>query len=106
MPGQRKRKRARGRGLRESELPPGHWEPLPSTQDQTELRAYVRRLHEEHTVTDPRLLRIDIFCGRLHHPTTHQISIYVPDDPAPATTASGAGRKQMQFGQHASISAS
>ncbi|MEU6862744.1 hypothetical protein ABZ924_05615 [Streptomyces sp. NPDC046876] len=84
MPGQRKRKRARERGLRESELPPGHWEPLFSTQDQAELRAYVRRLHEERTITDPRLLRIDMFCGRLRHPTTHRISVYVPDQPTAA----------------------
>ncbi|MEW2414265.1 hypothetical protein AB0953_11150 [Streptomyces sp. NPDC046866] len=87
MPGQRKRKRKRDRerGLRPAELPPGHWEPLFSTQEQAELRAYVRRLQEEGRVTDPRLLRIDMFCGRLHHPTTHQVSIYVPDAPARAT---------------------
>ncbi|MER7462863.1 hypothetical protein [Streptomyces sp. NPDC097981] len=78
MPGQRKRKRSRERAHRRAEDVPGRWEPLFSTQEHSELKEYVRRLHAEGKVTDPTHLRIDMFCGRLVHPTTYRVSIYVP----------------------------
>nr|WSX51352.1 hypothetical protein OG409_21865 [Streptomyces sp. NBC_00974] len=81
MPGQRKRKRSRERAHQRTANTPGRWEPLFSTEDHAELQAYVRRLYAEGTVTDPSLLRIDVFCGRLTHPTTHQLSVFVPDAP-------------------------
>ncbi|WP_328299318.1 hypothetical protein OG389_16890 [Streptomyces sp. NBC_00435] len=79
MPGQRKRKRSRERARRRAEDTPGRWEPLFSTGDPAELGEYLRRVHADGTVTDPAQLRIDTFCGRLVHPTTHQVSIFVPE---------------------------
>lgn len=79
MPGQRKRKRSRERAGRRVAETPGRWEPLFSTGDQAELRAYVRRLQAEGAVTDLNLLRIDTFCGRLVHPTTYRVSLFVPE---------------------------
>ncbi|MET9886206.1 hypothetical protein ABZZ20_24345 [Streptomyces sp. NPDC006430] len=79
MPGQRKRKRSRERAYRRAEDVPGRWEPLFSTQEQAEMKEYVRRLHAEGTVTDPSQLRFDTFCGRLVHPTSYRVSIFVPD---------------------------
>ncbi|MBT2470253.1 hypothetical protein J7E97_20840 [Streptomyces sp. ISL-66] len=79
MPGQRKRKRSGERAHRRTADTPGRWEPLFSTGDQAELRAYIRRLSAEGTVSDPNLLRIDTSCGRLVHPTTYQVSLFVPE---------------------------
>lgn len=82
MPGQRKRKRSRERAHRRTAETPGRWEPLFSTGDQAELRAYLRRLQAEDTGIDPELLRIDTFCGRLTHPSSHRVSLFVPESPA------------------------
>ncbi|MEV0412585.1 hypothetical protein AB0I68_17700 [Streptomyces sp. NPDC050448] len=79
MPGQRKRKRSRERAYRRAADVPGHWEPLFSTQEHAEMKEYVRRLHAESKVTDPAHLRIDMFCGRLVHPTSYRVSIFVPE---------------------------
>lgn len=61
---------------------PGRWEPLFSTTEQSELREYFRRLLSEGTVTDPSQIRIDTNCGRLSHPSTYQLSLFVPEVPA------------------------
>lgn len=81
MPGQRKRKQKQRRDWERSrpDRVPGHWEPLFSTQVHSELKEFTRRLHEEGTVTDPAQLRIDMFCGRLTHPSSYRVSVYVPD---------------------------
>ncbi|MFJ3198887.1 hypothetical protein [Streptomyces sp. NPDC086989] len=80
MPGQRKQSRERAqRRLRDV---PGRWEPLFSTRDQGELKEYLRRLHAEGGVTDPEYVRIDMFCGRLTHPTPHRVSVFVPEGAA------------------------
>ncbi|MFZ3471008.1 hypothetical protein ACODT3_21580 [Streptomyces sp. 4.24] len=81
MPGQRKRKHSQERAHQRTRDTPGRWEPLFSTQDQAELAEYVRRLRSEDTVTDLTQLRIDTFCGRLTHPSTYQVSLFVPDAP-------------------------
>ncbi|WP_079250771.1 hypothetical protein [Streptomyces amritsarensis] len=49
------------------------------TQEQAELREFLRRLRDEGRVTDPAHIRIDTFCGRLTHPTAYRVSVYVPD---------------------------
>ncbi|MCX4629334.1 hypothetical protein [Streptomyces sp. NBC_01443] len=82
MPGQRKRKRSRERARRRAQDVPGRWEPLFSTQEQAEMKEYVRRLIAEGKVTDPELLRIDQFCGRLVHPTSYRVSLFVPEGSA------------------------
>ncbi|KOU30133.1 hypothetical protein ADK52_04825 [Streptomyces sp. WM6372] len=82
MPGQQKRKRSRERAHRRAQAVRGHWEPLFSTQEHAEMKEYARRLITEGKVTDPESLRIDQFCGRLTHPTTYRVSVFVPEDRA------------------------
>ncbi|MFE2287791.1 hypothetical protein ACFXDJ_26955 [Streptomyces sp. NPDC059443] len=79
MPGQRKRKRSQERARRRTRGTPGRWEPLFSTGDQAELKDHLRRLSADGTVTGPSQLRIDQLCGRLVHPTTYRVSIFVPE---------------------------
>ncbi|MEV6678515.1 hypothetical protein AB0N09_16890 [Streptomyces erythrochromogenes] len=81
MPGQRRRKQRQQRHdeRHRPENVPGRWEPLHETQEQAELREFLRRLRYEGGVTDPAHIRIDTFCGRLTHPTTYRVSVYVPD---------------------------
>ncbi|MFD9355660.1 hypothetical protein [Streptomyces sp. NPDC060031] len=78
MPGQCKRKNRQEAAQRRRDATPGHWEPLFSTQDQAEFRDRVRRLYEEGVATADQL-RLDTFCGRLVHPTTYRVSIFVPE---------------------------
>ncbi|WP_327132471.1 hypothetical protein OG311_16815 [Streptomyces sp. NBC_01343] len=82
MPGQQKRKRSRERAHRRAAAVRGHWEPLFSTQVHAEMKEYVRRLIADGEVTDPDTLRIDQFCGRLTHPTSYRVSVFVPQNPA------------------------
>ncbi|WP_327306232.1 hypothetical protein OG730_24310 [Streptomyces sp. NBC_01298] len=82
MPGQRKRARSRIRATQRTADARGRWEPLFSTAEESEVRAYVGRLRADGTVSDPSQLRIDLFCGRLEHPSTYQVSLFVPEDPA------------------------
>ncbi|WP_377266989.1 hypothetical protein [Peterkaempfera sp. SMS 1(5)a] len=89
MPGQRKRKRARERAAlasTEFQEGPGHWEVVFSTEDESALRAHVRRLRAENRIAEDALLRADILCGRLVQPTTYQLSVWVADPPG-ATAA-------------------
>ncbi|WP_060179458.1 hypothetical protein [Streptomyces sp. IMTB 1903] len=81
MPGQRRRRQRRQRHeeRHRPEAVPGRWEPLYETQEQAELREFLRRLRDEGRVTDPAHIRIDTFCGRLTHPTAYRVSVYVPD---------------------------
>ncbi|WP_406183286.1 hypothetical protein [Streptomyces sp. NBC_01006] len=79
MPGQQKRKRSRERAHRRAKAVPGHWEPLFSTQEHAEMKEYIHRLIADGEVTDPETLRIDQFCGRLTHPTSYRVSVFVPD---------------------------
>lgn len=57
----------------------GRWELLFSTTEQVELREYVRRLRIDGTAIDPSRLRIDNLCGRHTHPSTYQVSLFVPE---------------------------
>ncbi|MFD9337962.1 hypothetical protein ACFWBF_26705 [Streptomyces sp. NPDC060028] len=77
MPGQRKRRNRQEAARRRRAETPGRWEPLFSTQDEVEFRDHVRRLYEEGAVTADQL-RLDTFCGRLEHPTTYRVSVFVP----------------------------
>ncbi|MEU8838888.1 hypothetical protein AB0D97_07095 [Streptomyces roseus] len=78
MPGQQKRKRSRERAHRRAAAVPGHWEPLLSTQVHAEMKEYVRRLYAEREIA-PECIRIDQFCGRLTHPTSYRVSVFVPE---------------------------
>ncbi|MET8755458.1 hypothetical protein ABZW32_35970 [Streptomyces sp. NPDC004667] len=83
MPGQRKRK---AQQRRESEAwraarQNGRWERRFATQDQAEFKAYVHELLRDGTLT-PEDVRLDMLCGRLTHPTTHVVSVWVGDDQA------------------------
>lgn len=78
MPGQRKRRNRQEAAARGRAETPGRWEPLLATQDQAEFRTHVRRLAAERVVA-PERLRLDTCCGRLTHPTTHRLSIFVPE---------------------------
>ncbi|MFI5667123.1 MULTISPECIES: hypothetical protein [unclassified Streptomyces] len=81
MPGQQKRKRSRERAHRRAAAVRGHWEPLFSTQVQAELKEYIHRLYAERSI-DPECVRIDQFCGRLTHPTSYRVSVFVPEGSA------------------------
>lgn len=80
MPGQRKRKQRRLRETDRRSLPegPGRWETLLSTEDHEEFRTFVHRMYAQGLATDPNLVRLDQFCGRLQHPTTYRVSVFVP----------------------------
>ncbi|MFF4105285.1 hypothetical protein [Streptomyces sp. NPDC001903] len=78
MPGQQKRKRSRERAHRRAAAVRGHWQPLFSTQEQAEMKEYVRRLATERGIS-PECVRIDQFCGRLTHPSTYRVSVFVPE---------------------------
>ncbi|MFG3281668.1 hypothetical protein [Streptomyces sp. NPDC048111] len=82
MPGQRKRKRQREREAGARSPQAGRWEPVFSTEDERELRSEARRLCAERGLTDPSMLRVDMFCGRLQSPTSYRLSLFVPHDPA------------------------
>ncbi|WP_030965035.1 hypothetical protein [Streptomyces sp. NRRL S-378] len=83
MPGQRRRKERQQRDERHGpERVPGRWEPRFESQEHAEVRDFLRRLRSEGTATDPAGIRIDTFCGRLTHPTSHRVSVYVPDPSA------------------------
>ncbi|MGV9356265.1 hypothetical protein [Streptomyces misionensis] len=76
MPGQRKRKRrqqAAGAGSGA-----GHWQVVFETQDRAEWQAYLRRLRAGPEPTDWSTTRVDTLCGRLAHPTTYRLSLFVP----------------------------
>lgn len=79
MPGQRKRRRSRERAHLRLADTPGRWEPLFSTDDRAELKAHVRHLRAEGTVTDLSRMRTDMACGRLVVPTTYRVSLFVPE---------------------------
>ncbi|MFE9632419.1 hypothetical protein [Streptomyces sp. NPDC006463] len=81
MPGQRKRKQRRLReetARRSIVEGPGRWETLLSTEDHEEFRTFVHRMYAEGLATDPHLVRLDQFCGRLQHPNTYRVSVFVP----------------------------
>ncbi|MFD8979827.1 hypothetical protein [Streptomyces sp. NPDC059564] len=80
MPGQRKRKAQRRResDARWAARSAGRWERRFSTQDQDEFRAYVRELLRTGIRAED--VRLDTLCGRLTHPTSHVVSVWVPED--------------------------
>ncbi|WP_261992124.1 hypothetical protein [Streptomyces sp. MS191] len=51
---------------------------LVETQDAAEFRTRIRRLQASDPRIDWSSTRIDTFCGRLTHPTTHRLSVFVP----------------------------
>ncbi|WP_433189097.1 hypothetical protein [Actinoallomurus sp. CA-150999] len=82
MPGQRKRKRRREELRRRAraayEERAGRWEVVFQTCDEAEWEDFRRRFASEFEVTDPSMVRIDMFCGRLVQPTTYRMSVFVP----------------------------
>ncbi|MEU9303063.1 hypothetical protein [Streptomyces sp. NPDC048269] len=80
MPDRRKRKHGRLREADRQSLgeTPGRWETLLSTVDHEEFRAFIRRMCAEGLATDPNLVRPARFWGRLQHPTTYRVSVFVP----------------------------
>ncbi|MEU5386786.1 hypothetical protein [Kitasatospora cineracea] len=84
MPGQHRRKRRQeaARRRQAARYEGWQWHPLYSTQDYAEFTAYFRRLRAERTHDEERL-RLDMFCGRLTHPTTYRISVLMPPDAPP-----------------------
>ncbi|MFD6423024.1 hypothetical protein [Streptomyces sp. NPDC060198] len=80
MPGQAKRKRRReaeGRRAAARTAPElGRWEIVLQTTEQAELRDFLRGLREAGV--DGAMFQISMLCGRLKHPTTHQVSRFVP----------------------------
>ena len=81
VPGQRKRKRQQeGRQRDAARFAPeaGRWEALFETEDESESRAQVRRLRAENRQIDWAAVRMDSLCGRLVHPTTYRLSVFVP----------------------------
>lgn len=83
MPGQRKRKRKQqdDRQHADARFAPaaGHWEVLFETQDASEWRAHIRRLRASDEQIDWTAVRMDTLCGRLVHPTTYRLSLFVAD---------------------------
>ncbi|MGC0423165.1 hypothetical protein [Embleya sp. AB8] len=88
MPGQRKRKQRHQEQARRNAArfapDAGHWEVVFTTRDESEWNAYIRRLRAEDPGPDRSALSMDIFCGRLTHPTTYRLRRFVP-----TTTAAG-----------------
>ncbi|MFJ4320517.1 hypothetical protein ACIP46_35330 [Streptomyces lavendulae] len=82
MPGQRKRKAQQRREseARRAARQDGRWERRFATQDQAEFRAYVHELLRGGDLC-PEDVRLDMLCGRLTHPTTHVVSVWVSDAP-------------------------
>ncbi|MFD8411794.1 hypothetical protein ACFV2Q_08530 [Streptomyces sp. NPDC059650] len=60
-----------------------------STQDHAEFTAEIKRLHQTGAFTDPSQLRCDMFCGRLEHPSTYRLSVFVPQTPDEAAGGEG-----------------
>ncbi|APE22398.1 MULTISPECIES: hypothetical protein [Streptomyces] len=85
MPGQRKRKRQRERersGQADRFGPEaGRWELRYATRDESEWRAELGRLRTEEPDLDWDAIRVDMLCGRSTHPTTYQLSVFVPHAP-------------------------
>ncbi|MEV6330667.1 hypothetical protein [Streptomyces sp. NPDC051909] len=85
MPGQRKRKRQREREARRATArfapEAGTWDVRFTTHDAEEFHAYIRRLRESEPDLDWETVRLDQFCGRLVHPDTYRLSVFVPDSP-------------------------
>ncbi|MEU8620178.1 hypothetical protein [Streptomyces sp. NPDC048623] len=84
MPGQRKRKRQRERARQTAARlaqQTGTWDVRFVTQDPEEFHAYVRQLRESEPNLDWETVRLDHFCGRLVHPNTYRLSVFVPDSP-------------------------
>ncbi|WP_244942773.1 hypothetical protein [Streptomyces inhibens] len=68
----------------------GRWEVVFETQDVSEWRTQVRRLRAERNQIDWSMARMDTLCGRLVHPTTYRLSVFVPGS-APAPTKGNPG---------------
>ncbi|MGW5777389.1 hypothetical protein [Streptomyces sp. NPDC003863] len=49
-------------------------------QDETMLRTGMRRLRAGRPDLDEDAIRVDVLCGRLVHPTTYRLSVFVPFD--------------------------
>ncbi|MEU9125743.1 hypothetical protein AB0C96_39025 [Streptomyces sp. NPDC048506] len=83
MPGQRKRRRQQQGEMRRAadRIAPeaGRWEVLFETQDESEWREHIRRLRASEARIDWTAARMDTFCGRLMHPTTYRLSLFVRD---------------------------
>ncbi|MGE7386965.1 hypothetical protein ACQKM2_15945 [Streptomyces sp. NPDC004126] len=96
MPGQRKRKRQRQDEAKRvaARFAPGagRWDVLFETQDASEFQAHVRQLRESDPELDWSAVRVDTFCGRLIHPTTYRLSLFVPvpvPEPVPEPEPAG-----------------
>ncbi|MGN9795694.1 hypothetical protein ACTMTU_31960 [Streptomyces sp. OZ13] len=88
MPGQRKRKRRQQDASRRVTAPgAGRWDVVFETQDASEFRAHLRRLRSADVGIDWATARIDTLCGRVVHPTTYRLSLFVPDPEAPISCA-------------------
>lgn len=92
MPGQKKRKQKRQQEGREraARFAPeaGRWEVLIETQDASDLRVRARRLRAGNRRIDWSAVRLDTLCGRLTHPTTYRLSLFVPTAaPTPRTVS-------------------
>jgi len=87
VPGQRKRKRQRQRQQQDearraaARFAPGagRWEVLFETQDESEWQSHLRHLRASDTQIDWTAARVDMLCGRLVHPTTYRLSLFVPN---------------------------
>ncbi len=64
----------------------GHWQVIFETRDESEWHAHLRRLRAGAERIDWAMTRIDTLCGRLVHPTTYRLSLFVP---GPARDPSG-----------------
>ncbi len=57
---------------------------LFETRDESEWHAHIRRLRASDPRIDWSAVRVDTLCGRLAHPTTFRLSLFVPKgEPAP-----------------------
>ncbi|GGW67617.1 hypothetical protein GCM10010381_60730 [Streptomyces xantholiticus] len=83
VPGQRKRKRQRQDAGQQAALRTGpgagRWQVIFETHDESKWHAHLRRLRAGTEQTDWAMTRIDTLCGRLTHPTTYRLSLFIPD---------------------------
>jgi hypothetical protein len=84
MPGQQKRKRKKQDEYRRfaARTAPGtgRWVVVLETQDASEWRDRFSRLRSGENQIDWSMTRIDMLCGRGTYPTTHRLSLFVPDE--------------------------
>ncbi|MGW6833326.1 hypothetical protein ACWGCI_07925 [Streptomyces sp. NPDC054949] len=90
MPGQRARREREAAARRRRAERAGHWERRFVTDDRTRFREEAEALRHQGFADED--IRIDMLCGRLTHPTTYVLSVFVADPGPDPDQGGGSGR--------------